>query len=188
MCIFTLCVLGNVLIFTYIIDSMTYNIPNRKAPRNRKKATSIMNTCELKKFTKAHPEYADLTLREFTSIVRAFNDAIVEEVIQNRDGVALPENIGKLSIITFSRPKKKIIDFGKSNETGQVHYHMNWNTDNRLCKIMFNYKVNNYGNKNGRFFGFIASREFKKRVSETIDRNWQKYFYLNNKIDGYKTN
>lgn len=161
---------------------MAYNIPDRTAPRNKKKSTCVMSTYELSKFRKAHPEHGDITLKDFTTILRAFNNAIMDQVILNRDGVALPENIGKLSIITFSRPKKKIIDFGKSNKMGTVHYHLNWNTDNRLCKIMFNYKINNYGNRNARFFGFIATREFKKKVSNTINKNWQKYFYLDNTL------
>jgi hypothetical protein len=167
---------------------MAYNIPNRKAPRNRLKSTSIMNTFELSKFRKKHPEYLDVTLKEFSDIIRVFNSEIIDSVISNRDGVILPENIGRLSIITFSRPKKKIIDFGKSNKTGQLHYHMNWNTDNRLCKIMYNSAINNYGNKNSKFYGFLPNREFKKTVSVAINKNWQKYVYLNNKIDGYKSN
>jgi hypothetical protein len=125
---------------------MAYNTPDRNAPRNRLKSTSIMNTFELSKFSKKYPEYPDLTLKEFSDIIRAFNSEIINAVISNIDVVVLPENIGKLSIITFSRSKRKIIDFGKSNETGQLHYHMNWNTDNRLCKIMYNSSINNYGN------------------------------------------
>lgn len=147
-----------------------------------------MNTHELNKFKKMHPEYLDITLKEFSDIIRSFNSEIINTVISNRDGVILPENIGRLSIITFSRPKKKIIDFGKSNETGVLHYHKNWNTDNRLCKIMYNNKIKNYGNKNSQFYGFIPNREFKKTVSETINKNWQKYVYLNNKVDGFKNN
>jgi hypothetical protein len=165
---------------------MAYNTPDRNAPRNRLKSTSIMNTFELSKFSKKYPEYPDLTLKEFSDIIRAFNSEIINAVISNRDGVVLPENIGKLSIITFSRSKRKIIDFGKSNETGQLHYHMNWNTDNRLCKIMYNSSINNYGNKNSRFYGFLPNREFKKTVSDAISKNWQKYVYLNNKIDSRK--
>jgi hypothetical protein len=165
---------------------MAYNTPDRNASRNRLKSTSIMNTFELSKFSRKYPEYPDLTLKEFSDIIRAFNGEIINTVISNRDGVVLPENIGKLSIITFSRSKRKIIDFGKSNETGQLHYHMNWNTDNRLCKIMYNSSINNYGNKNGRFYGFLPNREFKKTVSDAINKNWQKYVYLNNNIDSRK--
>jgi hypothetical protein len=161
---------------------MTYTLPNRKASRKGKIATRIMDTGQIKRFRAMHPEYLDITLKEFTSIVRAFNTAVIEEVIKNRDGVILPENIGKLSIITFSRSKRKIIDFGKSNETGVLHYHRNWNTDNRLCKIVYNSRVNNLANKNSILFGFIPCREFKKRVSETINKNWQKYLYLDNNI------
>lgn len=162
---------------------MTYTLPDRKASRKSKIATRIMDTGQIRKFRSMHPEYFDITLKEFSSIVRAFNEAVIEEVINNRDGVILPENIGKLSIMTFSRPKKKIIDFGKSNETGKIHYHRNWETDNRLCKIVYNYKVNNNANKNSMLFGFVPCREFKKKVSETINKNWQKYLYLDNNID-----
>jgi hypothetical protein len=165
---------------------MAYNIPDRTAPRNRPKAASIMSTDELIKFKKKHPEYPDLTLKDFSVIIRAFNSEVIEAAVSNRDGVVLPENIGRLSIITFSRPKKKIVDFGTSNKTGTLSFFKNWNTDNRLCKIMYNSTIKNYGNKNSRFYGFLPTREFKKAVSIAVNKNWQKYVYFNNKIDGFK--
>jgi transcriptional antiterminator len=165
---------------------MAYKIPDRKAPRNRPKSVSIMSTTELMKFRTKHPEYVDLTLKDFSDIIRAFNSEVINTATSNRDGVVLPENIGRLSIITFSRPKKKIVDFGTSNKTGILSFFKNWNTDNRLCKIMYNSTVKKYGNKNSRFYGFLPTREFKKEVSLAVNKNWQKYVYFNNKIDGFK--
>ena len=116
-------------------------------------------------FKKLYPEYGSMTITTFNAIIKQFNNDIVDTVIDNRDGVRLPERLGLLQVMTFPKPKKKLIDFGKSNETGQIHYHGNWETDNKIGKITFRNTLDGYSYKNCRFWGLIPSRFFKKTMS-----------------------
>lgn len=159
---------------------MGYSTPNRKGTRVRKKTTSIMNRKMFSKFLKEYPEYKGMTISEFNKIVKQFNNDIVDAVIDNRDGVVLPERLGELTILTFPSPKRKIIDFGESNKAGELRYHGNWETDNKIGKIVYHKASQSV--TNGRFLGLIPSRDFKKRMSSAFKRFWQRYVYVDNKI------
>lgn len=160
---------------------MGYIKPNRKGKRFRKSAFIIMNRSMLFEFKKMYSEHSDISLKEFNHVVKSFSNEVIDSVIENRDGVILPEKIGQLLIVAFPRPNKKIIDFGKSNKTGVKHYHSNWDTDNKIAKIIYHNKVNNYGNRNSKFWGFLPSRNFKLEVSSKFKKYWQKYIQIGNK-------
>jgi len=166
---------------------MAYKRPNRKAPRVRTKTTRIMNQQMLRDFKEKHPEYQDLTLVEYNGILKQFNQNIIDEVIENRYGVSLPERLGHLIIVSFPRPKRKIIDFGTSNKTGVLSYHGNWDTDNRLGKIVF--QNNGYGASFTfhNFWGFTPSRGFKEKMSVAFKKLWQKYIHVDNKGTNIRT-
>lgn len=158
---------------------MGYSAPNRKGKRMRRKSTSIMDRTRFLKFIELHPEYKGMSITQVNAVVKEFNNNIIEAVIENREGVSLPERLGELIILAFPSPKRKIIDFGESNKAGELRYHGNWESDNKIGKIV-------YGNacgsiKNGRFLGLIPSRNFKQRMSKAFVKFWQKYIYVDNK-------
>jgi hypothetical protein len=159
---------------------MSYKKPDRTAKRVRKSSSVIMNYKMMKKFKDINPEY-DITLKEFNNILNTFNSNIVETVINNRDGVELPERLGQLQIVAFPKPTKKIIDFAESNKYGEKRYHGNWETDNKIGKITYRNTLNGYTFKNSRFWGLIPQRSFKQRMSKVFKRKWQKYIYIDNK-------
>jgi hypothetical protein len=160
---------------------MSYKKPNRKGSRVRKPVTSIVDYKLVSNFKKLHPEYSAMTTVKFNAIIKQFNEDIVEAAIGNRDGVRLPERLGLLQIRTYPKPKKKLIDFGKSNETGELHFHGNWETDNKIGKITFRNTLDGYSYKNCRFWGLIPSRFFKTTMSSVFKAKWQKYIYTDNK-------
>lgn len=159
---------------------MEYKKPNRKAKRARKKAAVIVDYYMVKRFLKKHPEYK-VTAKEVNKIIRQFNRNMVLSVVDNRDGLRLPERLGKLQIVGFPRTKKKIIDFGKSNKTGVVHYYQNWETDNKICKIIYNNKLPGYAFRNCRFWGLETKRSFKEIASKAFKSMYEKYVYVDNK-------
>lgn len=159
---------------------MSYKKPDRTGKRLRKHSSVIMNYNAMKRFKELYPEY-DITLKEFNKILKAFNSNIIETVINNRDGVELPERLGHLQIVAFPKPTKKIIDFAKSNELGEIRYHGNWETDNKIGKITYRSTPSGYTFKNSRFWGLIPTRSFKQRMSEVFKRKWQKFIYIDNK-------
>jgi hypothetical protein len=160
---------------------MSYKVPNKKGSRVRKPTKSIVDFKMLINFKNKHPEYSSITKTDFNKIIREFNSNIVKTTIDNRDGLRLPERLGLLQILTFPKPKRKFIDFGKSNKDGVVRYHGNWETDNKIGKIVFSNTLNGYSYKNCRFWGLNPSRYFKKEMSEQFKRKWQKYIYVDNK-------
>jgi hypothetical protein len=167
---------------------MGYKLPNRKGRRSRKSSFVIMDKTKLTEFKRIYPEHSNLSLKEFNEVVKYFNDEIINTVIENRDGVLLPEKIGQMLIVSFPKPKRKIIDFGKSNKTGVKHYHGNWDTDNKIAKIIYHNKVNNYGNKYSKFWGFIPARNFKMDVSDKFKKYWQRYICVDNKNSEHRKN
>lgn len=159
---------------------MTYKKPNRKAPRARLKSARVMDAQTFKEFKEKHPEYSDLTLTEFNGIIKQFHKDIVEEVTEHRYGISLPERLGQLVIVSFPRSNRKVIDFGKSNKTGVMSYHRNWETDNRMGKLV--YQTGSYmaSFKYHRMWSFTAARGFKQRVSEAFVKMYQKYIQIDN--------
>tara|TARA_R110002167_G_scaffold192045_2_gene394479 strand:+ start:59 stop:565 length:507 start_codon:yes stop_codon:yes gene_type:complete len=157
---------------------MSYKKPNIKGPRVKMKSTRVMNEVMLRVFKNKHPEYKNLTLADFNTVVKKFNENIIEEVINSRYGVTLPERIGRLVVVAFPKAKKKIIDFGKSNKTGVLSYHANWDTDNRLGKILYQNSVKGYGIKYHKLWTFTATRTFKEKVSIAFKMLWAKYIFI----------
>lgn len=160
---------------------MSYKVPNKKGNRFRKPTKSLVDFKMISNFKKKFPEYGNITKTDFNLIIKEFNNSIVENAIENRDGVRLPERLGLLQILTFPRPKRKFVDFGKSNEAGELRYHANWETDNKIGKIVFFNTIEGYSYKNCRFWGLLPSRHFKKQMSQEFKDKWQKYIYVDNK-------
>lgn len=154
-----------------------YKIPDRNKPRGCYKAELVVTKKELREFLRKYPEHKGLTQLEFNSIVRQFNQNIIETVIENRDGVLLPERIGQLQIVSYKASKKRIVNFGLTNKTGTPHYEGNWETDNRIGKIVFQKPGQKI--EHGRLWGLITARPFKQKVSKAFLKFWPKYLFVN---------
>ena len=161
---------------------MAYKKPNRKGPRVREKSTLIMSKKKMTEFKKKFPEYQSLTLSEFNSIIRQFNTNIMEAVTTERYGIALPERIGHFVIVGFPKSKKKIINFGASNEAGQKVYHRNSDTDNRLGKLLFQNSVAKFNIRHHKLWTFTATRTFKKISSEAFKKFWPRYIFIDKRM------
>jgi len=111
--------------------------PDLNAPRFRPKKTNILNSNFLKSFIEANPKYKDISLDDIKSIVRTFNGKIWDNVIEVRDGIELPEQLGNIFIASTKKRKGIIIDYNKSAELGYVVNHKNWDTDGLLGKICY---------------------------------------------------
>jgi hypothetical protein len=149
--------------------------PDVKAPRFRPQVHSIMNSEFFEKFKKKYPKHKDLDNVVLRSIVKKFNTLVYQNVIDNRDGVQLPESIGWLFIGTCEQSKKVNIDFSKSQKYGVTVTNRNWESDGKLAKIFFTNYAPKHKMKNREFWGFVACREFKRAVAKTYPENWNMY-------------
>lgn len=152
--------------------------PDVKAPRFRPDVHNVLNKEFFEMFKKKYSKYKDIDNKLLKTIVRKFNNAVYNAVIDKRDGVQLPEQIGWIFIGTCQESKKKNIDFVKSNKYGITVTNKNWETDGKLAKIFFTSHAPKHKMKNREFWTFVASREFKRKVSKTYPENWNMYLVV----------
>ena len=155
-----------------------FKSPDLTAPRYRPEVHTIMNREFFESFKKKHPKYKDLDNVELRKIVKYFNNTLYQTVIDTRDGVQLPEQIGWLFIGTCQSPKKQNIDFVKSKKYGVAVTNKNWETDGKLAKIFFTSYALKHKMKNREFWGFVACREFKRAVAKAYPENWNMYIVV----------
>jgi hypothetical protein len=152
--------------------------PDLKAPRFRPEVYSILNKEFFEKFKKKHPKYKNLDDTYLRKIIKVFNQVVTQAVVDSRDGIQLPEQIGWLFIGTCQQSKKNNIDFAKSVKYGVQVTNKNWETDGKLAKIFFTNYAPKHRIKNREFWGFVACRDFKRNVSRSYPENWNMYLVV----------
>ena len=93
-----------------------FKAPNLKAPRFRPKRITLLNKNTYNEFKERYPMFkniADSTLKE---IIKVFNKKIWEGVIENRDGIELPNSLGYLFIGTCKAAKTVNINYALSKK------------------------------------------------------------------------
>jgi hypothetical protein len=152
-----------------------FKSPDLTAPRYRPEVHTIMNKKFFESFKSKYPKYKDLDNKELRKIIKYFNQTLFQTVIDIRDGVQLPEQIGWLFIGTCQSPKKQNTDFVKSKKYGVAVSNKNWETDGKLAKIFFTSYALKHKMKNREFWSFTACREFKRSVAKAYPENWNMY-------------
>ena len=157
------------------MSTKEFKKPDVKAPRFRPKAHYILKKEFFAEFSERYPRYKDKTKQELTAIINKFNNMFWQTVIDNRDGVQLPEELGYLFIGTCPSSKKKNIDFGKSTKYGYTVTNNNWETDGKLGKIFYTNYANKYKFINRECWKFVPSRTFSRTVAKTYPEQWTMY-------------
>ncbi len=152
-----------------------FNKPDVKAPRFRPQVKTVLNTEFFERFKCKHPKYKNLDDKDLRKIIKSFNETLCNKIIENRDGIELPQQLGWLFIGTCQKSKKENIDFAKSNEYGVKVSNKNWETDGKLAKIFYTNHAPKHKFRNREFWGFVACRKFKRNVSKSYSDNWTKY-------------
>lgn len=155
-----------------------FNNPDVKGARFRPDILNVFNPKLVKDFKKKYPKYRNLDYKLLKEVMRKFNSAIFQEVIDTRDGVELPEQLGWLFIGTCQQSKKTNVDFAKSKKYGVTVTNKNWETDGKLAKIFFTNYAPKHRMRNREFWGFTACREFKRTVAKTYPENWNTYIVV----------
>jgi hypothetical protein len=155
-----------------------YQKSDLNAPRFRPKRTNILKKSLYNAFIEKYPKYADIDLVTFKQIIRTFNEELYHGIIENRDGVELPEGLGFVFMGTCPSAKKKNIDIAKSLEHGVVVEHKNWDSDNNLLKIFYTNHTSRYPLHNKQVWAFKAVKQFRKAASEAYKEDWPKYIVV----------
>jgi hypothetical protein len=157
------------------MSTKQFKKPNVKGPRFRPDVYQVMNQQFFKKFRERHPRYKNLTDAELRKIGKTFNLMFWEQVIENRDGVQLPEGLGYIFVGTCQASKKTNIDFGKSQKYGVTVNNKNWETDGKLAKIFYSSYASKYKFINRECWSFTACRAFKRSLAKSYPENWPMY-------------
>ena len=158
-----------------------YKKPDLNAPRYRSKKLNLTNVNSYNRFIEDHPHLEKISIQKFKEIINTFNKKIWETVIDYRDGVELPEQLGYLFIGTCPR-KKSNVDFHKSAEYGVKLQNQNWESDQYLAKIFYTNYESKYKFKNHELWGFTGVRDFKRTVGKTYPKEWKKYVMVDNMV------
>ena len=152
--------------------------PDVTAPRFRPAVYNILNKEFFESFKKKYSKYKDLDNLDLKNIIKKFNYAVYNKVIDVRDGIQLPESIGWLFIGTCQQSKKQNVNYAKSLKYGVSVSNNNWETDGKLAKIFFTNHAPKHKIKNREFWGFTACRNFKRTVAKTYPENWNMYIVV----------
>lgn len=154
--------------------------PDLNAPRFRPKKLNILTKELYEEFIVRHPKYKNIPYEVYKEIIYKFNGKIWDQVIENRDGVELPEQLGYVFIGTCPRKISDNPDYFKSKEYGVKVQNQNWESDQYVAKIFYtNFEVK-YRFRFHHMWGFSAVRDFRRSVSDAYPKNWKKYPVIDN--------
>lgn len=158
--------------------SKDFRKPDLNAPRFRQKAHNILGDKFCREFRKKFPKHKHLKDTEISAIIKSFNEAFWETVIDNRDGAQFPEGIGAVFIGTCERAKSENVDYAKSKKYGVAVTNRNWETDGKLAKIFYTSYASKYKYAFRECWSFTACRNFKRAVAKAYPENWTMYIQV----------
>ena len=123
--------------------------PDVTAPRFRPEARNVLTKEFFNLFKQKNPKYKGIDNADLRKVIKKFNQTVYQTVIETRDGVQLPEQIGWLFIGTCQQSKKENIDYAKSLKYGVRVTNKNWDSDGKLAKIFFSNHAPKHKIKNG---------------------------------------
>jgi hypothetical protein len=159
-----------------------FNAPDLNAPRYRPTELNLCNAKHYEMFINENPKHSNLKLEDFKKIIHTFNGNIWKNVIDQRDGIELPEQLGFIFIGTCPRRTKVNINFTKSIELGQIVQYQNWESDNYTAKIFYTNFETKYRFKNNDLWGFEGVRNFKRTVAREYPQHWKKYMLVDDLV------
>lgn len=148
------------------------------APRYRPKVHQVLSQEMIKDFKKKYPQYSSRSYKELRDIIITFNGLIQDTVINTRDGVDLPESLGRLNVISCKFTGRNNTNHKYSAMHEQKLTHTNTHTDNLLAKILYTNYPNKYLFAYKKLWLFVGCRNFKRTVAKTFPENFKMYIEL----------
>lgn len=157
-----------------------FNKPDLNAPRFRPKKHNILNKEFYKAFRAKHPKYAHLSDKDIKQVIVAFNGKIWNTIIDERDGIELPEQLGNVFIGSCPKKKKDNINYHLSAIHGYKIQNTNWESDQYVAKIFYTNYENKYKFKFHELWGFTGVRDFKRTIAKVYPQEWKRYILIDN--------
>ena len=156
----------------------TFKAPDLSAPRFRPKRTNILNKRFIDRFKAAHPRFSDIGSQELKEIVYALNGGVWKTVIDFRDGVELPQQMGNIFIASCQRKKRPNPNMVESARLGKLIQNRNWDSDGYIAKIFYTNFGERYRFKLHDLWSFVAVRDFKRNVAARYPKEYTKYLVV----------
>lgn len=154
---------------------------NRKGPRFRAPRLNTVSSDWLSEIADSEDCLVKDVVKIKQIIIEA-NKAIADTIIDFRDGIELPEQLGYMFLGTCQPKIRKNVDFKLTDNYLKVIQHRNWESDNYLAKIFYTNYETKYKFKFHQLWGFKACREFTKNVGKTYPENWKKYIQVDHTL------
>ena len=97
-----------------------FKAPDLKAPRYRQKVFGLLNAELFKEFKEKYPAYENIDNNKLKKVINLYNEKLWKEVIDNRNGVELPDSLGYLFIGTCPAAKSVNTNYALSRQYGKV--------------------------------------------------------------------
>lgn len=156
--------------------------PDLKAPRFRSCSLHLLNGEFYDRVRGEHRELAGLCNAAIKEIVQTCGAVIQEKVVELRDGVELPEQLGYLFIGSTPATKCGNVDYKKSIELGKEVRHRNWDTDELTGKIFYTNYGGKYRFKYHEAWMFSPVRQFKRMVARRYPEDFGKYVKVDSRV------
>ena len=154
---------------------------NRKGPRYKAPRLNTLSDEWVSDIYKSK-ECLVKNQKNIKKIIIAANELIAKEVIDTRDGIELPEQLGYMFLGTCQPKVRKNVDFKTTDHYLKVIQHRNWESDNYLAKIFYSNYETKYKFKFNELWGFKACRNFTKEVGRKYPENWKKYIQVDHTL------
>jgi hypothetical protein len=155
--------------------------PNKKGPRFKVPRLNTSGLDWVLEISK-DPDCQVKDINKIKAVIVETNKAIADTVVDFRDGIELPDQLGYMFLGTCQPKVRKNVDFKTTEEYKKVIQHRNWESDNYLAKIFYTNFETKYKFKFHQLWGFKAAREFTKTVGREYPQNWKKYIQVDHTL------
>lgn len=153
--------------------------PDLNQPRYRAEAKQVDGKDFYTALCKKVPKADTLGHAEIRDIIKQFNEELTTYIMENREGIELPESLGYMFIASCKLKNGMGIDYHKSKLYGVKVSYKNWDTDGSTGKIIYTNYSAKYRFKDSAIWGFKPARKFKRAVSKHYTENWKMYIEIN---------
>jgi hypothetical protein len=144
-------------------------------PRFRQTARSLLNSGVYSEFLKKYPEHSAHTQELFEKIVNTYNGMIQDVIINERDGIELPEGLGYIFVGSCKPTIKENVDISKSKQVGKKIFNRNLGTDGYVCKIFYTNYESKFKFTHRALWKFKGVRQLTRNLSKVYREDWPKY-------------
>ncbi len=156
--------------------------PNVKAPRFRGERDGTVNSAFCKTLRSKVSSAKSLSDAEIKRMIYGYNGLLWQTVIDVRDGIEMPAQLGHVFIGTCPKKKGVNMNYKLSKEYETLIQHRNWESDNYLAKIFYTSYNSRYSFRHKELWSFKPTRSFTREVARTYPILWKKYLQVDPRL------